>query len=199
MVENIFLDRIGGNPNNTHTFGTQHLNCVKNKNKLIDIWRKTNPYKRHFTYHNANNTIHSRLDRIYITKTTKTLNRQIIPTTISDHGSVSVTIQVNIQTPKGPGIWKINATILKQKQFQNIFKNFWSSWTKEKPKYENHNDWWEIGKIYFKNMAIEYSTEKSRQIKNKYNQCIKIINEEKIKSRPDTMKIKKYEIELEKN
>ena len=48
-------------------------------------------------------------------------------------------------------------------------------------------------------MAIEYSTEKSRQIKNKYNQCIKIINEEKIKSRPDTMKIKKYEIELEKN
>ena len=49
MVENIFLDRIGGNPNNTHTFGTQHLNCVKNKNKLIDIWRKTNPYKRHFT------------------------------------------------------------------------------------------------------------------------------------------------------
>ena len=48
-------------------------------------------------------------------------------------------------------------------------------------------------------MAVEYSTEKSRQIKNKYNQCIKIINEEKIKSRPDTMKIKKYEIELEKN
>ena len=28
MVENIFLDRMGGNSNNTHTFGTQHLNCV---------------------------------------------------------------------------------------------------------------------------------------------------------------------------
>ena len=46
-------------------------------------------------------------------------------------------------------------------------------------------------------MAIEYSTEKNRQIKNKYNQCIEIINEEKTKSQPDTMKIKKYEIELE--
>ena len=37
MVENVFLDRIAGNPNNTHTLGTQNLNCVKNKNKLIDM------------------------------------------------------------------------------------------------------------------------------------------------------------------
>ena len=121
MVENIFLDRMGGNSNNTHTFGTQHLNCVKSKNKLRDIWRKTNPYKRHFTYHNANNTIHSRLGRIYIGKTIKTLNCQIIPTTISDHDSLPVIIHVNIQTPEGPGIWKLNTTILKQ-QFQNILK-----------------------------------------------------------------------------
>ena len=197
MTENIFLDRIRGNPNNTHTLGIKDLHCIQNKNKLIDMWRKTNPYKRYFNYRNANNTIHSRLDRIYITKTIKTLNCQIIPTTISDHDSVLVTIQVNIQTPKGPGIWKLNTTILKEKQFQNTLKIFWSSWTKEKPKYENHDDWWEIGNMYFKNMAIEYSTEKNRQIKNKYNQCIEIINEEKTKSQPDTMKIKKYEIELE--
>ena len=94
---------------------------------------------------------------------------------------MSVTIQVNIQTPKGQGIWKLNTTILKQKQFQNTFKKFWSSWTIEKPKYENHNNWWEIGKIYFENMAIEYSTEKNQQTKNKYNHCAKIINEEKTK------------------
>ena len=42
-------------------------------------------------------------------------------------------------------------------------------------------------------MAIQYSTEKNWQIKNKYNQCIKIINEEKSKYQPDTIKIKKYE------
>ena len=37
MLENIFLDRIGGNPNNTHTLDIQDLNCIKNKNKLIDM------------------------------------------------------------------------------------------------------------------------------------------------------------------
>ena len=87
---------------------------------------------------------------------------------------MSVTIQVEIQTPKGPCIWKLNAAILKQKQFQNMFKKFWITWTKEKPKYENHNDWWEIGKIYFKNTAIEYSTEKSRQIKINITNVLKL-------------------------
>ena len=73
---------------------------------------------------------------------------------------MSVTIQVNIQTPKEQDIWKLNTTILKQKQFLNTFKKFWSSWTIEKTKYENHKDWWEIGKICFENMTLEYSTEK---------------------------------------
>ena len=46
---NIFLDRLGGNPTNIHTIATQKLNQIKNKHKLLDIWRKTNTYKRHFT------------------------------------------------------------------------------------------------------------------------------------------------------
>ena len=128
MIENIFLDRQGGNPNNTQTIGIQYLNCIKNNHKLIDIWRETNPYKRYFTYHNAGNTIYSRLDRIYITKTVKTKTCQIMPTSISDHECVSVSLQVNKKEPKGPIIWELNTTILKQKKFQKIFKNFWNSW-----------------------------------------------------------------------
>ena len=100
IIENIFLDRLGGNPNNTYTIGIQNLYCIKNGHNLIDIWKKTTPYKRYFTYHNSDNTIYSRLDRIYITKTIKTTNCQIIPTTISDHDNVSVIMQVNKKEPK---------------------------------------------------------------------------------------------------
>ena len=119
--------------------------------------RKANPYESYFTYHNADNTIHNSLDRIYITKKIKITNFQIIPTSISDHDSVSTIIQVNKKEPKGPkgpGIWKLNTTILKYKHFQKTFKQFWNSWTKEKTKYNNYNDWWGIGKMYFKNMAM---------------------------------------------
>ena len=40
MIENLFLDRIGGNPNKTHTIGFETFKTVKNKLNLIDTWRK---------------------------------------------------------------------------------------------------------------------------------------------------------------
>lgn len=95
MIKNIFLDRLGGNPNNTNTTGIQSLNRIINKHNLMDIWRKTNPYQRYFTYHNANNTIHSRLHRFYIRRTIKNVTCQIVSTSISGHDSVSVTLEIN--------------------------------------------------------------------------------------------------------
>ena len=121
MIENLFLDRIGGNPNKTHTIGSKTFKTVKNKLNLIDIWIKKNPFQKRFTYHNTDNTIHSRFDRIYINKTIKAIKCQIIPNTISDHYSVSLHIQINKNDPKGPGIWKLNTSILMHKTFQNIF------------------------------------------------------------------------------
>ena len=68
MIKDIFLDKLGGNTSNTHLVGLNKLAEIKNEHKLVDIWRKTNPSKRHFTYHYSDKTIHSRLDRIYISK-----------------------------------------------------------------------------------------------------------------------------------
>ena len=85
--------------NKTHTIGSETLKIVKNKLNLIDIWGKNNPFQKSCTYHNADGTIHSRLDRFYITKTIKTTKCQIIPTTIFEHDFL-----VNKTEPKGPGI-----------------------------------------------------------------------------------------------
>ena len=68
MAEYIPLDRQDGNPSNTHMLGLDYLKQIKQKNKLIDIWRKENPNKRLFTFRNHNQSIHSRIDRFYINK-----------------------------------------------------------------------------------------------------------------------------------
>ena len=49
MLEDILLDKIGGNTSNTHLIGLSTLTEIKNQNNLIDIWRKINPDKRLFT------------------------------------------------------------------------------------------------------------------------------------------------------
>ena len=72
MIENIFLDRLSGNPNNGNKIGIQSLKCIIDKHILIDIRKKTNSYKRYFTYKKAKNAIHSRLERFYTRRTIKT-------------------------------------------------------------------------------------------------------------------------------
>ena len=45
MIENIPLDRLGGNPSNVYLIGLEKLNDIKNKHKLDHIWRKYNYIK----------------------------------------------------------------------------------------------------------------------------------------------------------
>ena len=68
MVEDIFVDRKGGKPKPRHTYGFKALSDLKQGHDLIDIWRNQNPNKKQFTWHSKDQTIHSRLDRIYIPK-----------------------------------------------------------------------------------------------------------------------------------
>ena len=43
MVEDLLLDRQGGNPNNTQMLGLEYLTKIKQTYNLTDIWRKENP------------------------------------------------------------------------------------------------------------------------------------------------------------
>lgn len=123
MIKDIFWDKIGGNTSSTHQIGLNKLTDLKNVHNLVDIWQKTNPFKRLFTYHNPDITIHIRLDRIYISKTIKIKTSKIYRISLSDHNSVSVIFQIREENPRGEGIWKISSPILKQKKIK-FLKNF---------------------------------------------------------------------------
>ena len=141
MIEDFFLDKLGGNTSSIHLIGLEAITEIKNKYNLVDIWRKINPSKRLFTYHNPDKTIHTRLDRIYISKKIKTKTCKIQPTSLSDHDGVSVTFQISEENPGGSGIWKMNTSVLKHKKFKEILQSFWEYWQKKKIEYENYNVW----------------------------------------------------------
>ena len=107
MIEDQFLDKLGGNINNTHLIDKTKTIEIKNEHNLVDIWRKNNPFKRLFTCHNHVNTTHSRLDRIYLSKTNNTKTCKITPNSFSDHDGVPVLTQISKENPRGPGTWKL--------------------------------------------------------------------------------------------
>ena len=197
MLEDIFLDKLGGNTSNTYLIGLDIITEIKNQNNLIDIWRKINPHKRLFTYHNPDKTIHTRLDRIYITDNITVKTSTIYPISLSDHDGVTVSFQIRETNPKGPGIWKLNSSILKQKHFQEIFKNYWSYWRKQKQKYENQLLWWDAGKLYLKMIIIEYCTKRNKEINQKQQTLIQNITKEKSKISPNTDIINKHQQDLQ--
>ena len=48
MVENLTMDRQGGNPNRRHLYGLEELNEIKQICNLIDIWRTQNSFQTKF-------------------------------------------------------------------------------------------------------------------------------------------------------
>ena len=196
MIEDFFLDKLGGNTSSIHLIGLETITEIKNKYNLVDIWRKINPSKTFFTYHNPDKTIHTRLDRNYISKKAKTKTSKIQTTSLSDHDGVYVTFQVSEENPRESGIWKMNTSVLKHKKTKEILQSFWEYWQKKKIEYENHNVWWDTGKMYLKTIIIDFCTRKKKQINKKQQDLIFYITQEKSKLIPNIEKINKYQQEL---
>ena len=196
MVEDILLDRKGGNPNKTHTLGLDYLTKIKQTNNLTDIWQKENPHKTLFTFHNKNQQIHSRIDRFYIKNNQRIKNVSIVPNGLSDHDAMQIKIEIKNPNVSGTGYWKLNTSILKQTSFQKLFKNFGKDWHKEKNKYSSLNQWWESSKLYFKIIAIKFLTEKNQKINNKLQKLTNNILEEKNKKEPNKMNIDNWQNQI---
>ena len=189
MVEDLLLDRQGGNPNTTHTLGLNSLTKTKQKYNLTDIWWKENPDKKLFTYHNKFQQILSRIDRFYLLQNQQIKNTAITPNNLSDYDAITVILKIKKNNPKTPGILELNTSILQQKYFQKLFKCFWWDWQSQPKNYASLNKWWEVGKIYFKILAIQFSTQKKQKMNKTLQKLTQNILQEKIKKQ-HLMKIK---------
>ena len=88
----------------------------------------------------------------------------------------------------------MNTSILKQKQFKEIFEKFWTYWQNKKTEYKNH--WWDAGKLYLKTIKINYCTRRNKNINQKQQQLINNICQEKSKLNPNIEKVNKYQQDL---
>lgn len=94
------------------------------QNQLSDVWRVFNPNKIQFTYRGLQqNRPMARLDRIYMRKQDLNIvtSIQIIPA-FSDHSAVIMKL-INSKPKYKPPYWKLDTTILKSEEYQEIIKN----------------------------------------------------------------------------
>ena len=116
MVEDVPNDRAGGNPTTQH-YGIEHIKNIKNRNNMIDIWRKQNPKKKEYTYFNNLADFKSRIDRFYLTTNIEInykIKTQIIQNYLSDHRMIKLSIHKKMKKKEDhhignstPVFWKI--------------------------------------------------------------------------------------------
>ena len=87
-------------------------------NELIDIWRVKNPNSLEYTWSRTNPLKCGRLDMFFVnTELIESIPRVTIkPGYRTDHSCLTMTVQV-MEIEKGPGIWKLNESILKNSEY----------------------------------------------------------------------------------
>ena len=129
---------------------------------MIDIWREKNPNKREYTYINNLAEFKSRIDRFYLSADIETnfkIRTQITQNYLSDHKMISINIQKKPGKKRGPSYWKLNSSILENKDYTDKITSFWQRWQERKRNYENPTIWWDNGKKFIQGITKDFCSE----------------------------------------
>ena len=81
---------------------------------------------------------------------------------VSDHCAVVLSVTVPSVVPPGPGLWKLNVSVLEEEEYFQLIRDFWSTWRRRKHLFPSLAKWWEVGKSKIKGLTISYCSRRSR-------------------------------------
>jgi hypothetical protein len=84
----------------------------------------------------------------------------------SDHDLVRVLLTVDKASSNvGPGVRKLNVSLLKVQEVREQIASFWDHWKDRKRDFGNVAEWWDSGKLRVKSLLLKYSQKESRKRK----------------------------------
>ena len=150
----------------------KHLENLQKYNAVYDLFVKiyedstSNPQ---FTWVDPADASHqSRLDYIFTSDLLSNLatDFQTVHPPISDHKAVIATFD-NVSKNRGPGYWKMNASILKDSKYIDIIKHVINDTKTEYQTQLDKRSLWEMVKIKIKEVSIKYSVSKAKSRSNR--------------------------------
>ena len=171
LVLNPLLDRNEPSTNSNNYQSAQTLRQVMSDMLLQEVWRTQHPEeKRYSWYRTVKRTPNSehkvQASRIDFAIISEGLADQVYDTfyingLMTDHSAFVVTVQVN-STPRGPGFWKLNASLLYDPDYINVMNETFS---KAKMAYANCNpsERWELIKKDIKKQSQQFSRKRASE------------------------------------
>ena len=157
------LDRAGSDPSDSSRESSSSLLNLFESCCVIDIWRYLHPSASGFTWTRWNGSLSSRIDLIGVPYVwvSSVSSCDIIPCPFSDHCGVSLSVDVPDVVPPGPGLWKLNVSVLEDESYVKLITDAWSSWRASIPRFPSLVKWWEKGKSLIKGLTIRFCCDRS--------------------------------------
>ena len=179
------------------------LNDIMSHFELRDIWRDKNPGCIEFSWtrHRTDGRFASRIDRFLVSKS---LSNNIIncgykPYPRSDHNLLDIQLDLTL-IPKGPGIWILNNSILKDEVYSTSIRELINREKSHSNFNSNFMAWYGALKSKIKATSISFCKRKRKMQRKERKKLIKQINYENIKAQKwndyDVSRLKRLEEEL---
>ena len=87
----------------------------------------------------------------------------IIPFPLSDHCALLFSFSIPDVISPGPGLWKLNISVLQEAEYVKLITDFWLVWRRSQNNFQFLTKWWELGKQKIKNLTIGYCSKKAKE------------------------------------
>ena len=156
-------DRRGSNPLDSSRESSICLAGLFDSCCVTDIWRYLHPDSSCFTWTKSDGSLASRIDLCGVPYVwvPSVSSCDIVPCPFSDHCALFLSLFVPDVVPPGPGLWKLNISILSEDDYYNLIANAWRDWRFSVPRFPSLAKWWEEGKSLIKGLTIKYCCERS--------------------------------------
>ena len=154
------LDKMGGTARIDKSLSDLKSSCA-----LRDAWRLKHPRERHFTWFNHNRTIASRLDSFLISRSLcgQISACKIWPCLRSDHDFVILDIELSGLLKHGPGVWKINNSLLEDEHFCSSIEDLIDTFISFRHVFSSTKELWDALKDDVKRVTVDFSRRRSRE------------------------------------
>ena len=120
------LDRFGSSPDDTSRESTPALTRLFDSCCVTDIWRYFHPTSKSFTWNRWDGQLASCIDLVGcpFSSVSSASACDIVPFPFSDHCAVLFSSSIPDVIPAGPGLWKLNISILQDAGYSKLITAF---------------------------------------------------------------------------
>jgi len=159
------LDKNGGIQSMTKKNYWNRIQDFTQELGIVDIWRIRNGVKKRYTWRQKTPRIQCRLDYFLITDHAQeiVLTSDILPSVLSDHSPISLTLKFLNQPDRGPGYWKLNVSLLQEEEYKLSIRKKLNELKTSLNNMDDKNLKWEMFKYEIRKNSIQYSKDRKRK------------------------------------